>query len=659
MKNYIEKTDLSQKSVRTLFHRVGAFIMAAVMVFLLTPFTMASAVNSVNKFSTPYKNSIFYVRLNKAKNKTYADAGKKLAAIAESQLSYKEGLNYQDLDGYPATYKNLSYKAGSTYKNYKGYLDACEYNFWYYGCSDNSAVSKYASSTKKVKGAKYPVSNYNKAWCAVFVSWCAAQAGLSKKVPASASAGMLGFHKYKKKGIALKNGVKAIAASARRPGDLVYYYCKKCKATSHVGIVSTNVSYSIEGNTNDGVSKVNLTKAVSNKCMSGHKTERFYLRPNIYTSSNSSSTTTPVINSNTDKFTISYNTNGGSGTFASQTKKRGVAIKLHNSPTSKEGYVFAGWKSSSDSVVYQPGQSYTKDASTTLTAVWKKKPITWKSVYVKDVTTNSAFVGCTVTADCSKLSRIGLQLKEGNGAWKTVASWKVGSVLNYCTVQCGGTNSEIGGNLKSNTSYQYRFYVQTTNVGTLYSSTGSFKTNPALKGISVYYNTNGGSGTFISQAKIPGTALTIHKDKPTKAGYVFMGWKSSSDSVTYQPGASYTKDASTTLTAVWVKNPITFKTMYVKNITATSAFVGCTVDADCSKINRIGLQLKENGGSWKVVASWKVGNVLDYCTVQCGGPKSEIKGNLKRNTNYQYRFYVETTNCGTLYTTIRNFTTKA
>ena len=142
MKYNIEKTDLSQKSVRTLFHRVGAFIMAAVMVFFLTPFTMASAVNSVNKFSTPYKNSIFYVRLNKAKNKTYADAGKKLAAIAESQLSYKEGLNYQDLDGYPATYKNLSYKAGSTYKNYKGYLDACEYNFWYYGCSDNSAVSK-------------------------------------------------------------------------------------------------------------------------------------------------------------------------------------------------------------------------------------------------------------------------------------------------------------------------------------------------------------------------------------------------------------------------------------------------------------------------------------------------------------------------------------
>lgn len=659
MANYAEKTDMAKKSVHKLLLRICAFIMTAVTVFSLAQLPMASAVNSVNKFSTPYKNSTYYTKLNNAKNKTYADAGKKLAAIAESQVGYKEGLNYKDLDGSPATYKNLSYKAGSKYKNYKGYLDACEYNFWYYGCSDNSSVSKYASSTKTVKGAKYPVSNYNKAWCAVFVSWCAAQAGLSKQIPASAGAGMLGFQKNKKNGTALTNGAKAVAAADRRAGDLVYYYCEKCKATSHIGIVSTNVKYSVEGNANDGVSKINLTKAVSNTCMSGHTTKRFYLRPNIYSKNTSSGTGNSGNSSTSNTFFVTYDTNGGSGTFVPQVKTKSTSVTISKNKPTKSGYIFMGWKSSVDSVTYQPGAKYTKNATTILKAIWVKNPITWKTVYVKNITATSALVGCTVDADCSKIKRIGLQLKADGGSWKTVASWKVGSVLDYCTVQCGGSKSEISGNLKKNTTYQYRFYVETTNAGTLYSTVKSFKTNAGAKTFAISYNTNGGNGTFASQTKKSGVAITLPKDKPTKNGYVFMGWKSSSDSATYQPGSSYTKDAATTFTAVWVKNPITFKTMYVKNITATSAFVGCTVDADCSKINRIGLQLKEEGGSWKSVASWKVNSILDYCTVQCGGANSEISGNLKRNTTYQYRFYVETTNAGTLYTTIRSFTTKA
>ena len=85
-----------------------------------------------------------------------------------------------------------------------------------------------------------------------------------------------------------------------------------------------------------------------------------------------------------------------------------------------------------------------------------------------------AFDNCLV-----KINRIGLQLKTANGSWKTVASWKVNSVLTYCTVQCGKNGSaasEISGNLAKKTTYSYRFYVETTNVGVRYSPTKTFTT---------------------------------------------------------------------------------------------------------------------------------------------------------------------------------------
>lgn len=69
----------------------------------------------------------------------------------------------------------------------------------------------------------------------------------------------------------------------------------------------------------------------------------------------------------------------------------------------------------------------------------------------------------------------------------------------------------------------------------------------------VSYNANGGSGAPAAQTKIKGTALTLSSTKPTRTGYDFLGWSTSSaaTSATYSEGASYTNDASVTLYAVW------------------------------------------------------------------------------------------------------------
>lgn len=71
----------------------------------------------------------------------------------------------------------------------------------------------------------------------------------------------------------------------------------------------------------------------------------------------------------------------------------------------------------------------------------------------------------------------------------------------------------------------------------------------------VSYNANGGSGAPSAQTKWHGTNITISTVKPTRTGYTFQGWgTSASGSVVYEPGDSYSKNASDTLYAIWKAN---------------------------------------------------------------------------------------------------------
>ena len=88
------------------------------------------------------------------------------------------------------------------------------------------------------------------------------------------------------------------------------------------------------------------------------------------------------------------------------------------------------------------------------------------------------------------------------------------------------------------------------------SSTVSHATSytiPALPTYTVSYNANGGSGAPSSQTKTYGISLTLSSTKPTRTGYSFLGWATSSSatSATYTASGSYTTNAATTLYAVW------------------------------------------------------------------------------------------------------------
>ena len=79
---------------------------------------------------------------------------------------------------------------------------------------------------------------------------------------------------------------------------------------------------------------------------------------------------------------------------------------------------------------------------------------------------------------------------------------------------------------------------------------------PALASYTVSYNANGGSGAPANQTKYYGQTLTLSTTIPTRTGYTFKGWSTSSSatSATYSAGASYTANAAVTLYAVWQVN---------------------------------------------------------------------------------------------------------
>lgn len=89
-------------------------------------------------------------------------------------------------------------------------------------------------------------------------------------------------------------------------------------------------------------------------------------------------------------------------------------------------------------------------------------------------------------------------------------------------------------------------------------------TVPAWTSYTVKYNANGGSGTPSNQTKWKDQTLKLSTTKPTRTGYIFQGWAtSSSGSVSYASGANYTANASITLYAVW--KAITYTVKYNAN----------------------------------------------------------------------------------------------
>lgn len=187
-----------------------------------------------------------------------------------------------------------------------------------------------------------------------------------------------------------------------------------------------------------------------------------------------------------------------------------------------------------------------------------------------------------------------------------------------------------------------------------YVKPDSIVSGGTLDTYTIKYNANGGSGAPSSQTKSYGVTLTLSSTKPTRTGYTFLGWSTSSSatSATYSAGGKYTDNKSVTLYAVWspYKHTVAFdanggsgapssqtktygSTLKLSTVIPTRAgysFLGwgtsssdTTVDyASGSNYTR-----DQNGGTYTLYAIWKANTytVTFDANGGSGAPSSQTK----------------------------------
>lgn len=241
-------------------------------------------------------------------------------------------------------------------------------------------------------------------------------------------------------------------------------------------------------------------------------------------------------------YTVSYNANGGSGAPSSQTKYYGIDLTLSSTKPTRSGYTFVGWNTSSSATTskYAAGGKYTGNAALSLYAIWKK----------------------TIT--------VSYNANGGSGAPSSQSAAVYNSTTSY--------QFTLSTTKPTRTGHTFKGWATSSSASSASYQPGSkqtFSSNTALYAVwqkntyTVSFNANTGSGAPSSQTKTYGTDLTLSSTKPTKRGYKFMGWATSSNgAVKYQPGGKYTDNAGATLYAIWTQSYFAPK---ITNLTATRA----------------------------------------------------------------------------------------
>ena len=326
-------------------------------------------------------------------------------------------------------------------------------------------------------------------------------------------------------------------------------------------------------------------------------------------------------------YTITYDANGGNGSPASQTKTYDVPLTLSSTVPARKGYTFLGWSTNQEATTatYSAGGSYTLNADNTLYAVWEAKEPTDITVsptslslevgdtYTLDwaITPSDALGTVTFTSSNPSKATVtsGLTPAEGTNGMITAKApgtatitASIGGITATCTVSVtenytitydanGGSGApasqtKIYGaplTLRSTepTRTGYTFLGWSTSqaaTSATYLAGGSYTSNADAVLYAVWkadtytisYNANGGTGAPASQTKTYGVTLTLSSTTPTRTGYTFLGWATSSTAtaVAYSAGGSYTSNASATLYAVYkvTDNPTVTYQSHVQEI---------------------------------------------------------------------------------------------
>jgi uncharacterized repeat protein (TIGR02543 family) len=230
-----------------------------------------------------------------------------------------------------------------------------------------------------------------------------------------------------------------------------------------------------------------------------------------------------------NQVTVSFNSNGGSGTQAPQLVDYGVATALNANLFTRTGYTFAGWATTSGgSVAYADLSQQSFTSATTLYAVWTATQVTVTFIDGVSQSTQQITAGSATALTANTFTKTNF----------TFAGWATtnGGPVVY------GNGSSV----------------------TLFANTSLYAVWTANSTFTVTYNgntqTTGTAPTDATQYQGAATVTVLgNTGTLAKAGYIFAGWctvqvaagTACATGASYQPSSTFAINASVTLFAVW------------------------------------------------------------------------------------------------------------
>lgn len=308
-----------------------------------------------------------------------------------------------------------------------------------------------------------------------------------------------------------------------------------------------------------------------------------------------------------DKYTVTYDANGGEGAPSAAEVHTGETISLSAAVPSRQNYTFAGWSEKSDSsaAMYQPNDSFTMGNSVvTLFAVWRKNPelvynanggvfgtyagtsypAAGSSVTLTDAVPQKegcVFCGWAQTPTASRADIVSspytmpdhdtvlyavyepiiytVSVFAADGYSVSGISAGGYTLGEYAGFTVSGTSPKvyINGVLAQPINGKYKFEIQ-KNTSVIVSD---------VSGVNVIYNANGGVNPPIDMRTYTnGDTAGIKSDLPLRNGYTFSGWAETADSgyAQYTGGEDiFVSAEDIVLYAVW--EPIAYTVKYDAN----------------------------------------------------------------------------------------------
>lgn len=199
------------------------------------------------------------------------------------------------------------------------------------------------------------------------------------------------------------------------------------------------------------------------------------------------------------------------------------------------------------------------------TASVTKNSVTFYTINCNASVSNDGDYSTTATVSWSSSIKFGDWYYYGVGLKTYVNGTLVKDATGYTTSSYGTCCSNSSTKKITKTTTTQTITVKASSYSTTvsgYGGVGSTTTAsltvtiPALSTFTISYNANGGSGAPSSQSGYYSKTITLSSTVPTRSGYTFAGWATSSTatSATYAKGATYTVSGPQTLYAVWTAN---------------------------------------------------------------------------------------------------------